>query len=576
VHDSFDPYCLIASPGLACDPFPGPAWSMAWDGPGTRSGSGGVAYLPAGTQPVDPDPGQRYFGGGGRGGSVAAGHGLHPDPDVRELYRHGDDLTRLHGTRLYWAMNLVHPKVASSVETLVDDALGDPIQLKAAVDLPRDGEPEEPEAKLAAQILEECQASIDRLRPALDECLRPVVESMCVEFSGAAEPVWEAVDARTGKAKLTADGKAAHLTDRPTYRLKSLDSVPREAWEFVVDRHRRVVGYAGIDPDGKPVVVPLGKLAVMTWRPRAGDPRGRAMLRPAYADCDMDWRLRDPYFQHVRNFSDPFRVGKVKNTQRLRIPGVDPPASPGDPSPKQIGAAESMHYVLAGAGAAGFAVIGDEDDIVTTYPQGSGEAYLGAFGFAANNIVEAIVGDVRATQQAEYGSRAAAEVGADNKGKRVKAIRRLICQFVEGVLRTQNELNHGPEVAARLTPYVLIQDPEARSTPGDWTPGGWALTDRQMAEVDAKLGLTPREVGKEESLTDLGKRADALGKLIDAGWPARPAGEEAGFSEDRLDQVDQAMEERKGAEAGMLGDGAPAPGAAASGGSAGGGGGDVT
>lgn len=533
-------YCSVMTTG---DPFVGPAWSMAGSGPGSRLGVGSPSSLALGTETVDPQPDRRYFvGQNPNGGSFFL------DPAVgrlyREIYQAGDDVTRRYGTRIYWTMNEIHPKVASSIETLVDDALGDPIILRTAIDPPAHGEEPGPEVALAKQVLDECQESIDRLRPALDDVLRPVVESMCIEFSGAAEPVWEAVGS----------GRSV------SYRLKKLADLPREAWEFVVDEYKNVVGYIGIGPDGTPVVLPPAKLAVMTWRPRAGDPRGRAMLRPAYADCDLTWRLLDPYYQHVKNFSDPFRIGKVKPMQRGRIPGIDPPARTGDPTPTKIGAAESMHYVLSRAGTAGFAVIGDEDSIETTFPQGSGEAYLNAFKFAGDNIVQAIIGDVRATQEAAFGSRASAEVGAGNKGLRVQSIRRLILSFVEGILRTQTEMNHGPGIAAKFTPYVLYKDQERGPTVTEWASGGWRMNDTiHQAEVDAKLGLTPREVGVEESTDNRLAQSTIAKNYADIGVPERLALQRAGWTEEELDEYDRAIAERQQREQPLLGDGAPPP-----------------
>lgn len=518
------------------DAFPGPAWSMtSGEGPGTLGGDGGAAsiQLPADPRPVDPDPGVQHLGGGGRGALQ------HPDPEARETIAHGDDVTRRLGTRIYWAMSLVHPKVASSLETLIDDILSVPPTLKVAVDPPRRGEDPTPEAELAAQILAECQESIDRLRPSLDDALRQMLESMFVEFSGAAEPVWEAVG----------EGR------KVSYRLRTLATLPREAWEFVVDPFRSVTGYVGRGPDGKPIVLPTSKLGVMTWRPRAGDPRGRAMLRAAYADCDMDWRLRDPYFQHVYNFSDPFRVGKSANGTRQRIPGVDPHPHPGNPNPGQITGTESMAHVLRHAGSAGFAAIGEKDEITTQYPQGAGEAYINAFKFSGDNIVESIVGDLRATQQAAYGSRAAAEVGERVKGVRVQSGRRLVCGVLGEILRTQNELNHGPDVAARLTPYVLMQAAEQGPSIPEWTAGGWRMNDTtHQAEVDGKVGLTPREIGTEESTENRTAQAQIFAAYVDGGIPPRLAAKRAGWTDEELVELDKALGERKAAEAKMLAD----------------------
>jgi hypothetical protein len=542
MFDPFSSYRLITSP--YGDAFPGPAWSMAdGDGPGTRGGTGaglGVSVLlpPADAAvPAGPEAGTQHFGGYNRTGRSWQ----NPDAEVREVLKHGDDLTRRFGTRIYWAMALTDSKVAANMETLIDDTLADDITLKVAVDPPRPSEDDpDPEAKLAQTVLEEDQDSLDRLRPHLDDVLRPVLESMWVEFDGAVEPLWEA----TGAGQ------------KVSYRLKRLATLPREAWEFVVDRFRNVDGYAGLDPDGKTVVVGPAGLAVMSWRPRAGYPGGRALLRSAHADWDMKMRLADPYFQHVRNFSDPFRVGKASSdpkAKRPRISTQDPPAPTGHPDPRHIYPAESMHHVLAHAGAAGYVVVGVDESIETQYPQGGGEAYINAFKLCGDNITEAIVGDIRATQGAEYGTYASAQVGRRNLGVRVSAGRRIVCRFIEGILRTQNEMNHGPEVAARLTPFVLFRNPEEETKASDWP--GWEPTENQKAEIDGRLKLTPREVGKEQSLKDLDTQADIASKWVnDVGAPPLWAAKQAGLTEEELVELEEALAQRQEAERQMVQD----------------------
>lgn len=521
-------YCTVTT---TCDPYPGPSWSMEWCGPGTRYGSGAMQAGEVTTEPIEPDQSHRYFGV-----TRNNGYWFHADPGVRELYGFGDDVTRREGTRKYWTMNFVHPDISSSIETLIDDALGNPIILKVAIDPPRPGEDPNPEAELAARNLQQCQNSIDRLNPYLDDVLRQVVESVCVEFSGAAEPVWETVDG--------------------VYLLSMLNTLGRDDWEFIVDGFNTVVGYRGYDPTGKEVNLPLSKLAVMTWRPRSGDPGGRAMLRPAYADCDRDWRLENSYFQHVKNFSDPYRVAKVGGSVRKRIPGLDPKAQPGDPNPDEIHPAESVQYLLSTAGSAGFIVIGREDEIISQYPSGSGEPYINAFKLGSNRIVKSIIGDVRATQQAEYGSRASAEVGERNKGTRVNEIRRLVINFVSGILRTQTELNYGTESAAKLTPYVLFGEEEEGPGVTEWASAAWRLTDKQMAEVDGKLGLTPREVGSEESSDYRLDQAQIAKTYEEIGVPTRLALKRAGWTDDELAEYDSVVALRQESEQKMLGDGA--------------------
>jgi hypothetical protein len=530
--DPLSPYCLTLHPG-GDDLLPGPAWSYAWGDPG-RAGIGGVPALPSDAKPIAPDPARQYFGGGGGRSWRFA------DEEVYDVLRHGDDVSWRAGSLvLYRAMARVHPKVQGDLTSLIDDILAVPLTLKVAVDPPKRGKNPTPEAKLAATILTECQESIDRLRPSADFLQRQILWSLCVEADAAAEPVWEATRAGRGAS----------------YRLRTLATLPREAWAHVVGRYRSVVGYAGRGPDGSPIVLPPAKLAVASWMPAAGDPRGTFLLRSAYPYVDFQWRLMDPAFQFADHFAAPLIIGMASpdSTKRDRMPN-DPPGV----STQWVYPEEELSWALATIRGNGYLALPAGATVAIHPPQGDGGPYLNLFAWCDDQIDRAILGDERAGQ-ATTSSRAEAEIGERTGRKRVQDGRKILCDWWVNLLRTQTEMNYGPEVAAKLTPYVLMREAEEGPTLSEWAAVGYRVNDTtHQGEIDAKNGLTPREIGKEESTENRAAQATIARTYEGMGVPTRLALKRAGWTDEELTEYDRAAAERQETEKEMARDEAPA------------------
>jgi hypothetical protein len=540
--DVFDTLTLTVLPGAS---LPGPAVAPYTDpgGPGTLPWDGSALGVRIdGRVPDAVDRVREFLGVGRTNRSV----GSTDEQTDLILAQHADDLAQRFGTRIYWVIGQ-DPKVKSCLLSLINGAMADTLTLSPAV-APKPNAaadaPVDPDVALAAQILAEDQEALDRLDPTIDSIVERLIRNMLHEAHAGAEILME-----------PAARPLAY-----TLAVRGVIDKPLQSWAFIVDNYNHVSGYAGSDPTGKRLYLPASKLAVMAWEPRSGDPRGTYFLRPTWVYWDFKERQLDPWFQFIDQFASPRTTLELGTNPQPRPRLVSDPPPPPGAKDTRVYPFEDAQIALSRWRSLGWFIHGNGSKVNIHNPAGSGAAYSTAIGFCDSQIVSSLLIDERSTQAVDYGSRASAEVGQDNRGLIVNKLKQIRCNFVTYILRVLNEANHGPDVAARLTPIVTVQVAEQQDQAyavQTWVSGGWEPTQRQKQQIDGNVGLDPREAG-ELSIGDQERQVGIAQGWVTAGATLEVAARIAEVPENKIVLLRAVMNGRTAAESTMVGDGAAA------------------
>jgi hypothetical protein len=111
---------------------------------------------------------------------------------------------------------------------------------------------------------------------------------------------------------------------------------PRQALAFVVDPFLRVQGLLAqlpgkpspvsqgsiVNPALLPNILPRGKFAVLSFRPKNGDPRGTSVLRPAYTAWNLKGQAQIEHLKYLVQFASPSLIGTTPQNA-TRTPVLD-------------------------------------------------------------------------------------------------------------------------------------------------------------------------------------------------------------------------------------------------------------
>jgi hypothetical protein len=213
-----------------------------------------------------------------------------------------DDLTRDYGDDLYERL-LNDAVVAAAIETLKSAILEEGVTLTPGVtDADADG------FALAQNIHASAERMLADLDPALDDVLADMLAALALG-NRVAELVYA----------VRRDGGSSRLM------LAALKVKPRANLSFVVDAYTNVIGILAVEP-GRPSLPasstlpidpanpppnfhPRSKFAVLTYRPKDGDPRGTSVLRPAYTAWNLKRQVYQEYLKYLVQFATPSVVG---------------------------------------------------------------------------------------------------------------------------------------------------------------------------------------------------------------------------------------------------------------------------
>jgi hypothetical protein len=413
---------------------------------------GGVAYPVAGAKKVKrPDPRLEYVTGGKNRSS----------DDPLALPESIDDLTRAFGFSAYDAMMAI-PAVSSSINTLKLGIMAGDLQLTET----------HPAAYYRKTITAEQKASSD---------IKGFCERMLNRVPGLRGSLLQMLDATlygNKLAEMTAD-VATTGPDRGKLVLKTLTVKHRKSWLFVVDNSLNVKGILarnGGERQGYQILPPE-KFMWLTWMPHNNDPRGSSAARTAYNPGNMTVQMYAEYFRYAKQFASPSVIGKPDpDSENV----VDDAGNVITPTMVLLSQLE-----LFGNGSALVVPAGAEIQVVL--PQGNGEAFLKGFSFLDRQMVFGILGQTRATMEAEHGSKADSEQGDDILDLIIAYGRDNFGDTIRNqMLKPLVSANFGEEASDLYTPYVYF----GSNNPKDRV-SGWNALANLYRSIDSARAINP-------------------------------------------------------------------------------------
>jgi hypothetical protein len=351
-----------------------------------------------------------------------------------------DDVVRRYGPRVYELMTY-DPAVDCAIGLLKAGALAEGIRLTVPEELSiRPGEvvsrrKQQQELELAAEVLEYCERGIARLA-LLD---RPAVETLDEMLDALpfgcelAEVVWELMEEGPDQGRL---------------QLRRFQPKPRWSWAFRVTRTMEVPALRVWTGQGWEDVA-RDHFALLSWRPRKGDPRGSSLLRAAYMPWNLKLQTYPDLGEYLKKFASASLVLEASADARPQTIKDQAGATREVPVPELMARA-LVDYKQ-------HSVIGLPPGISAKIIQavGNGEAFGQAHDRVDRDIFRTVILATRPIMESRFGSRADSESGMDLFGIAVKRVREpLGLMFKKDVLARGVELNWGRAIAERYTPDV--------------------------------------------------------------------------------------------------------------------------
>jgi hypothetical protein len=469
-------------------------------------GGGGPGPLTGAVTVRRPDPRQQYVVGGNHylGTSV---------PQV--LPESIDDLTRAFGFSAYDALMAI-PAVSSSINTLKLGIMAGDMQITETHPAPFYKKTLTPEQKLSADVRDFCERMLNRIPG-----LRGVFLQML-----------DAVLYGNKLAEKTAD-IAEYGPDMGRMVLKTLTVKKRNAWMFVVDNTMNVTGILAKGMAGKPFqLLPSEKFVWLTWWPHNNDPRGTSVARPAYAPANLSVQLYAQYFKYLKQFAGPSLIC----TTAPEAESVVDSDTGHILTPEMVMLAQAELFQNGSVFVIPFGA-----EVTPIYVQGNGEAFLKGFDFLDRQMVHGILGQTRATMEAEHGSKADSEQGDSILNLLTTYGRDLFGEVIRNMILKQFvALNWNQEVADLYTPYVYFGSVNPKNTVAMWNAlsnakkaGLLTASTEQEWCARADAPIPDPEVDQAAQKAQMEQEAKIAGKPQDA--PGGPSG----GGNDGSDQEDQ-------------------------------------
>lgn len=435
---------------------------------------------------------------------------------------------------------LLDPQIEACIGVLKHAVLAQGVTLAPAV--PDSGTPEAPDTEYtqAVEVADFCTRAFERLQTPINAVLEEMLDALVYGYT-VAEQVYEPVN----------EGP-----DAGTISLKAIKVKENTTVAFRVDPYLNVVAIRNLTSantgtdmaganvgtstrtgtqDADPADLPREKFAVLSFRPRRGDPRGRSLLRAVY-----EWWYRKQgtlveYDKYLAQFAGPSVIGftpdkaqPVPQYDANGLPVMDVSGLPVTKAPEEVMAASLMAWRNGIAAAFPFG-----SRVEVHAPQGEGDPFIKLLDLADRQIVLAILKQTLATLEGQHQARAASETHQDVMGLVVLWLKRWVAAMIRSdILVPLVRYNFG-EACLCMVPTVSLGETDEQDFAGDSNAMaglGYRLDPSQYAEIDAMLGLPVRTENEPDS--DLAAAEDAAGDMnMDAGNaiddPA-PAGTGAG------------------------------------------------
>lgn len=365
---------------------------------------------------------------------------------------------------------MLDPQVASSVELLVESVIGDGADIRPGAKDSSD------DYAAAVEVADAWERSLGRIdaRALLWQMTRDAI----VHGYKIAEHTWEMVEA-------TDDPDAGRLV------LARVAAKPRHSVRFVVDRYWNVVGfYRGYDLEGKPLVISPDKFVWLTLHTKDEDPRGRSLLRAAYAYWYLKSRIPVQYHRFLDLLILPFFLG-------FTAPGADKRnenQTQTDGTKKPVTAAQAMLDALTKFRSMFVAVFPSEAKVQVEWPKSDGAAFQTSHDVLDQQIVKAILLQDLATREGVHQARASSQTHMQVLDLRVVALKKAVEGVLDRLAYVFTVLNFGESAARRYAPKHNLGDTERRDFAGDLTAAASAFRNGLLCMADipkmfANLGV---------------------------------------------------------------------------------------
>lgn len=444
----------------------------------------GVGIADSTVRPLAADPRERYVASGPVTGALFGEDG----------WRYGgDEILRSpygwHGVRDYQRMYHT-PAVGSSFNALRAGVLSGGIGLlpaiKPVVGLGNPGQQNGTglEAELSVEIADSNRRMLDAWETPADLVAWEMMEAMYLGH----------VMAEIGAERVLGG------PDKGKLGITELRTLPRWKYEFLVDDAGKVarIGASTINDGWQEFET--DHFAWLTWDPYRGDPRGRSCFRLAHYHWKMLMDLWPEVYKGWKQFGVPMTYGTT-------APGAVPQTETNrDGTPKAGGKPVSAEHAMTLAMMQmynGSRIAGPNgSDIKVIESTKDSSVVSGAVTILESQIIRSILLQMRATTEAQHGSKADSETGQDIMGTLIRFVRKWLERFFRMVLMRQNAWNYKADVARRLTPLVTLGDHEHQDFAANAAGVGVLyqaayFTKSQLPYVDTFLGLPQRQLDDE-------------------------------------------------------------------------------
>lgn len=439
-----------------------------------------------------------------------------------------DDVTADFGADLYDRM-MLDAQVSAGVNYLKMAILAQGIKLVNPFNQ------DDPKYDKAKEILDFCQANLDRLPHSIEDIS------------------WEMLDALPYGYKIAE--KVFELSKEDPYprklMLKDIKVKPRHTVAFVVDGYMNVKGILGLPPNfgtGNAAqvgvialtgeknlaanVLPADKFVIFTPRMKDNDPRGQSIIRPAYNAWWIKNQIWPEYLKYLSQFAGPTLVG-------VTAEGAEPqPATDSNGNrindtiitPEEV----LLATLLKARNGTAIAVpFGSTVDALQV--EGDGSAFHTAIDLLNAEITKAILYQTLATGEGQFMARAAASTHQDVLDVLIRHGKRAIAAcWQKGVLEHLVRLNFGSDFVEDYTPLVHLPETEIQDFPNNANAIAALQSvkyfpDAMMPEVDAKLGFKPRDLKswKQEQMDAMQQQMDMQTQMaqmkVTGGMPSNKA-----------------------------------------------------
>jgi hypothetical protein len=403
-----------------------------------------------------------------------------------------DDVERDFRLDIYDRM-LRDPAIAGAIKALKTGVLSEGLRFVNRCQMPSPFKPDpEQQAKYdkAEEIRQFIERNFDRLQQPIEDILNEMLDYLAYGHK-LAEKVYT-------------------LDEGGLVALKTLRVKPRNAYAFALSGTMDFLGVVaakpgmgsalGIGQEVKPdEIIDRRKLFVLTHDSQGGDPRGQSALRPAYNAWFLKQQTWPAYLKWLIQFGTP----SVKGTLPPGVTAID-----GNGEEGALTAAEAMAEKLV-AFSNGTAIVvenGASVDLIES--KGDGAGFQNAIDLFDRQMKEAVIIAVRATAEAEHGSKADSQTAQDVLGQAVQGIRRRVeMGFYRDVCQPLVEMNWGPDAAQELCPFLSLSDLD----PGDVVERGMMIArlkevgllhPSQDAGIDEILHIPPRDYEAQQAELD--------------------------------------------------------------------------